>query len=160
MPYNPGHRVFRKLHGYMAPVLGLTAEIMVPAAARLKGASDASFTDLFAGDQAPEVLKQVIEHIGLLVSDDAFAALIEETFPYIIVDGKPLTPEHFSPPGSDGGGRMRDYDQVVGWSVWMNFGKVFFDGVGTFGTMAAKLAAQPPIPKTSNPLPPGSSQGV
>ena len=151
LPFNPANRVYRKLHKYVAPVFGRIVEMIAPELARANKGDDKSLleaviTRLEKDGSGAQGIAAVIEHIGELIADDDFTALMEETFEVIQCNGVALPPNHFSPKGADGGGRLGDYDQVVMWSVWYNFGQVFLEGFGTFGTAVAKLASQPPTP--------------
>ena len=161
LPYDPGFRVYRKLHKYMAPVLGMLAEALAPTAGQFLGRAkdDATLEDLVSEDVLKKA-RPLIEHVGGLIADDEFTAIIDSCLGYVLADGQQLQGAHFAPPGPEGKGRLGDYDQVVLWAVWSNWGRIFFEGVGTLDTLAARLGALPQTPQTSTSPPPSSLPGA
>ncbi len=152
-PADPGQRIYRKLHGYVAPVLGTLAEMVLPEAVKQKTIGDLDMDDLLTqGDKSGAFVRKMVEHLGSLIADDAFSALIAECLKYVSYNGKELEAEHWAPAK-----RLKDYDQIVVWCVWQNFGRVFFDGVGNLQGLAASLEKMYPTPQTSMPPSPGST---
>jgi hypothetical protein len=156
LPFNPGSKIYRKLHGYVAPVLGTVMEVLVPIVAQHRGKKPSELT---LKDVAPaliqkgatKALAELVRHIGQLMADDEFAALIEQTFVGLSCNGQGVKPSHFAPDSC-----LMDYDQVVLWSVYFHHTRIFLEGLG-FTNLEEKLASQLPNPSMLNLKPQGSS---
>jgi hypothetical protein len=135
-----GLDVYRKLHGYVFPLLGSLSGLV-----RLNANGELEFKT----DGGLETIQALVGLAGKLMADEGFCKLVDQMLTSCAFNGGAISADHWDH-------RLGDYDFVVAWLVWVNFLRPFLGSVTSLQGLADKLAGTFRSLQTSTLSSPGS----
>lgn len=136
-----GLDIYRKLHGYVFPLLGSLAVLL-----DLEGGKAEK---LAASKDAKDGLSKLVERLGGVMADDGFNRLVDRMMVAVAYNSAALPETHWDE-------HLSDYDEVVACCVWVNFIAPFLASLTRLPGAGGKLGGMSRFLQTWSQSTPGS----